>query len=160
MVSFRAPVTAGHAQPLGQHVRHHLHAAVGGLGTAEHQVGVLPLDGLGQDLAGGDGARAAQRVVDDVDGGVRAHRQRLADGLGGPVRTHGQDDDLAALSLLDAQRLLDGVLVHLVDDVIGARPFDRVVVGTQAALSTRIRHLLHKYDDLHACAKPPTCLVT
>ena len=47
------------------------------------------------------------------------------------------------------QRLLDGVLVHLVDDVVRRRPVDGVVVSAQGALRTGVRHLLDEYDDLH-----------
>ena len=121
----------GDAQPLRQHVRHDLHPAVGRLGAADDQVGVQRLQGLGQDLGGGHGAGAVQRVVLNVDGLVRTHGERLADGLGGAGRAHGQDRHLAAVLLLDLQRLLDRVLVHLVDDVVRRSPLNGVIARVQ-----------------------------
>jgi hypothetical protein len=89
------------------------------------------------------------RRVADVHGAVGTHGQRLADGVGGRVRTDGQDGDRAAVRLLDRQRLLDGVLVHLVDDVVGGGPDDRVVLRVQRALAAGIGDLLDQNDDLH-----------
>jgi hypothetical protein len=90
------------------------------------------------------------RLVHDVHRLVRAHRQGLADGVGGRVRAHGQHRDLAPLAVADEQRLLDGVLVHLVDDVVGRGAVDGVVRRVEPALTARVRDLLDKNDDVHA----------
>ena len=47
------------------------------------------------------------------------------------------------------QRLFDGVLVHLVDHVVGRRAVDGVVVAAQVALRAGVGHLLDQYDDVH-----------
>ena len=49
----------------------------------------------------------------------------------------------------DRQRLFQGVLVHLVDDVVGGSSRDGVVRRVQLALTTRVRDLLDKNDDVH-----------
>jgi hypothetical protein len=95
-----------------------------------------------------------QRVVEHVHRAVRTHRQRLADRLGGVRRAHGEHGDLATVRFLDLQRLLDGVLVHLVDDVVGRPAVHCVVVSAQVALGAGVRHLLDEYDDLHRSPTP------
>jgi hypothetical protein len=94
------------------------------------------------------------RLVGDVHRLVGAHRQRLADRVGGRVRADRQDGDLAALRLLEGQRLLDGVLVHLVDDVVGRGAGDGVVRRVQLALTARVGDLLDKNDDVHRVDLP------
>ena len=52
--------------------------------------------------------------------------------------------------LLDHERLFDGVLVDLVDDVVGGGAGDGVVRRVHLALATGIRDLLDQNDDVHA----------
>ena len=70
-------------------------------------------------------------------------------GVGGLVRAHGEDGHLTAVGLLDRQRLLDRVLVELVDDAVGGLAVERLVVGPQLALGRRVGDLLHADDDVH-----------
>ena len=52
----------------------------------------------------------------------------------------------------DLERLLDGVLVHLVHHRVGRRPVQRRVRRGQLLLRPGVRHLLHTDDDVHAAA--------
>ena len=70
-----------------------------------HQVEADLLQHLGQRVRGLQHVRPGQRVVQQVHGLVRAHRQRLADRLSRLLRAHGQHRDLALVRLLDLQRL-------------------------------------------------------
>jgi hypothetical protein len=90
-----------------------------------------------------------QRLVADVHGLVRPHRQRLADRLGGALGSHRQDGHVAPDRLFDLERFLDGVLVHLVDDVVRRTALDSVVGRAQRAFGTRVRDLFDQYDDVH-----------
>jgi hypothetical protein len=109
-------------------------AGVGRLRAGEDQVGLERLHGGREHLRRGERARAVQGVVDDVHRLVRTHRQGLADRFGRAVGAHGEDRHLTAVRLLELQRLLDGVFVHLIDDVARRRPVDGVVVTAQGAL--------------------------
>ena len=66
-----------------------------------------------------EGVGGVERGVLDVDGGVGAHRQPGPQGGLGPLGADGDEDDLAALRLLDPQRLLDRELVVGGDDPVG-----------------------------------------
>jgi hypothetical protein len=90
-----------------------------------------------------------------VYGLVRAHRQRLADRLGRPLRAHRQDGDLAAVGLLEPERLLHRVLVDLVHHRVDRLAVQRVVRLGQPALRPGVGHLLDQYDDVHVLGPPP-----
>src|SRR5437660_66026 len=84
--------------------------------------------------------------VGDQDAAVRAHRQALADGVLGALGTHGDEDDLAAVRLLELQPFLDAALVAGVEDrLLLAR--DRVV-ALEREVRVRIGYLLDGDDDL------------
>src|SRR6195952_4243784 len=53
------------------------------------------------------------------------------------------------MGLLARKRLLQGVLVHLVDHVVGGGPRDGVVLRVQLPLAARVRDLLDQNDDVH-----------
>jgi hypothetical protein len=114
--------------------------AVGGLVTGDHQLGAL--DGAQrtrQRPSGLDDVGAVQPVVDQVDGLVGAHRQRLADRLGGPLRSGGQHGHrslgaVGGLFLPDEQRLFDGAFVDLVQHGVGGLAVQRPVAVREFAL--------------------------
>ena len=60
------------------------------------------------------------------------------------------DGDLAAVRFLDAQGLLDPVLVHLVHDVLDVLAVGRLVRGVELLLRPGVGHLLDGHDDVHA----------
>src|SRR3954447_948882 len=93
-----------------------------------------------------------------MDGLVGAHGEGLADRVGGLVRAHREDRHLAAVRLLDRQRLFDGVLVELVDDTVGGFAIEGVVVAPQLAFGRRVRHLFHADDDVHSVYALPDTL--
>ena len=67
----------------------------------------------------------ARRIVLDVDGAIGAARERFADDLRHARRPGGTDDHLAAVLLLQPQRLFERVgvrLVHLEAGVLLADP--------------------------------------
>src|SRR4029077_14109729 len=93
---------------------------------------------------------ARQRIVFDVDGAIGDARERFANYLGDARRPRGADDDLAAVLLLEAQRLLERVLirlVHLEGAILLADP-GLAVVETRLPLARR--DLLDADGDLHA----------
>jgi hypothetical protein len=80
---------------------------------------------------------------------VRAHGQRLADGVGRLLRAHGDDRDLAAVSLSLAKALLDRVVVEFVDHGIGGVPIQSAVICPELALRPGVRYLLDQDHDVH-----------
>ena len=91
----------------------------------------------------------ASAVVLDVDGAIGAARQRLAKHLRDARRPGRADDHLAAVLLLEPQRLLERVgvrLVHLVAGVLLANPGLGVV---QPRLPVAGGDLLDADGDLH-----------
>ena len=129
--------------------------AVGGLVAGDDQLGAL--DGAQrarQRPAGLDHVGAVQAVVLEVDGLVGAHRQRLADRLGGALGTGGQHGHraVAALALLDLQRLFDRALVDLVQHRVGGLTVQRVIAVSQLALRPGVWDLLDQDHDVrHEC---------
>ena len=131
-VSLRSCVTCG---------RPRYSARIAGTTPQRPSVASLPamtvraLDGpiaLGEHL-GGRSVRAVQCLVVDVHRLVGAHGERLADGLGGAAGTDGDHGDLAAVGLLEQQRLLDRTLVDLVEDGVGGL----TIQGVSASVSLR-----------------------
>ena len=125
---------------------------------------VLPdlLDRLGQHQRGGDGVRAGDRVVDDVDRLVGTHLQRLAGGVDGLLgadaqRGHRVIGGLAPDLLLDLQGLLDGVLVQLGQQPVHADAVNGVV-RLELPIGSRIRYVLHTDDNVHGVwPRGPSC---
>ena len=97
------------------------------------------------------------RVV-DVHCLVGTHGQGLADGVGGAVRTCGEDGHLAALSLLDQERFLDGALVDLVEHCIGGLAVKRVVTVGQLALGPRVGDLLDQNNNVRHGSSSTSCV--
>src|SRR5438309_816703 len=60
--------------------------------------------------------------------------------------------DTTAVGLPKGQCLFDGVLVHLVDHVVGRVAGDRPVGGTKGAFGAGVRHLLDEGHDVHGAA--------
>src|SRR5699024_9092580 len=60
-----------------------------------------------------------------------------------------QNGDLTAVLLLEEQRLLDGVLVELVDDAVGRFSVERLVFGVELPFGRRVRDLLDQNDNIH-----------
>src|SRR4029077_19539789 len=89
------------------------------------------------------------RLIQHVNGLVRAHRQSLADRLRRLGRAHRQDRHLAAVRLGDLQALLDRVLIQLVDQPVRRFPIQRPGARRERPLNRRIRHLLDADDDVH-----------
>ena len=107
--------TSGLPQPIRDGGPEHGAVRVGGLLPEEHEIGALPLERLREHVARRDEIGAGGCVVGDEDCAVGAHRERLAERierLGGAER---DDDDFAAVCLLDPQRLLDRVDVGRVE---------------------------------------------
>src|SRR5207247_1611683 len=73
--------------------------------------------------------------------GLPEHRLR-------PLRAEGEGDDAAPVLLLQADRLLEGVLVRPVHLVIHAVPPDVLPVRRDLELEVRVRDLLHAYDEV------------
>lgn len=72
-------------------------------------------------------------------------------------------DDTATIAALnkallpDPQRLLNRILIHLIDNIAGRLPINRVAVLPQHTIRTRIRHLLDQHHDLHRASTTPSC---
>ena len=96
-------------------------------------------------------------VVEQVDGLVGAHRQRLADRLGGALRARGQQGHRAlgavgGLFLPDQQRLFDGALVDLVQHGVGGLTVQGPVAVGELALRPGVWDLLDQDHDVrHEC---------
>jgi hypothetical protein len=136
----------GQAEQLGQHRRHHARRAVVGLGRADDQVRRLGADGRGQRAGGQERVRAGERGVRDQDAAVGAHGEALADGVACLLGAHGDEDDLAAVRLLELEADLDPALVAGIEHDL-AVPGDGVV-RIEALRGVRIGHLLHGHDNL------------
>ena len=91
-------------------------ADVVGLRAGEHEVERLARQRRRQRAAGGHRVAAGEGGVVEVDGACGAERQRLAQRLLQARRAEAVHHHLAAGGLGDAQPLLQGVLVALVDD--------------------------------------------
>ena len=128
--------------------------AVDGLLAAEDHVefalGVLHLpDGLGEDVAGGQGVRPAEGPVGEEIGLVRGDGQAFPQGglrLGG---SHAQHHDLGVgVVVLDAGGRLQGVAVKGVDDAGHAVPDQSVGLRIDLDL-VGVRDLLYTYQNVH-----------
>ena len=108
----------GDAEQFGEDDAGLAEAEVVGLEAGEDEVGRLGADGVGEQLrAAASVSREARSSSFDVDGAVGALGERLAQGGGDAFRAGAEDDHLAAVLLLELQRLFEGVGVGLVDGV-------------------------------------------
>ena len=87
--------------------------SVDGLATAKHDVDVADflvdlLNGLGQEIRGGEGVSARTLAVGEQPAAVGATVESLADDLSGTWRTHSDDAhlDVLRVKILDAESLL------------------------------------------------------
>src|SRR5690606_9042531 len=93
---------------------------------------------------------AAESIVEHVDGGVGAHRERLAQRVGGTLWPHRERNYLAVFVVVFVlQRHLEGALVDLVDDRVRGLAVEQPCFGVEHTLTPRIGHLLHQCNDLH-----------
>ena len=137
------------AKPFGEDDASLGKALVVALQTGENEIEALVAhrrrERIGRvERIGGD--RAA---VLDVDGAVGTARQCLAQHLRDAFGSDGAHDDLAAVRLLEAQRLFEGIrvrLVHLVGDVGITNPGARVV---DARLPVASWNLFDADGDFH-----------
>src|SRR5699024_8652379 len=136
-----------HTEVLGERGAQDTGTCVGGLRAEDDDVVLDGAQGLRDGVGALEGVRAVERVVVDEDGLVRTHGEGLADGLGGLVGSHRQDGDLTAVFLLEEQRLLDGVLVELVDDAVGRFSVECLVLGVELPFGRRVRDLLDQNDN-------------
>ena len=123
--------------------------AVDRLAAAEHEVGGAELlDRAGERVARGQRVGAGERPVGEQDDLVGAAVQRLAQHLGRGRRAHGEHGHAAAVAVLEAQRLFEGVQVFGVEDRRQRRPVDGAVVFHGLAGHVGgVRDLLDQDDD-------------
>ena len=124
-------------------------AEVVGLQAGEDEVGALRLDGGGQQAGHAERVARAEVGAVDVDGAVRALGQGFADGGADALRSGGEDDDFAAVLLLELQGFFEGVGVGLVQRVLQAGFFNPLAGGVDADLRIALRDLLDGDDDFH-----------
>ena len=140
---------------LGDDRRDRAAGAVSGLIAGDHQIGAFDgAERASQSPTGLHHVRTVQLGVEQVYALVGAHRQRLADRLGGTLGTGGQHGHgaLAALFLLDQQRLFDGALVDLVQHGVGGLTIEGEVTGGELALRPCVWDLFDQNHDVgHGC---------
>ena len=84
-----------------------------------------------------------------MHGTRRAEGQSLAQSFFDPVRTETEDDDLAAGFLGDLQRLLDGMLVALVDHVPQIFLVEPAAVLADPEACLGVGNLFDTHSDIH-----------
>src|SRR5579875_102865 len=138
-----------HAEQLGHLHRRGAGVPVGGLGGGQHQVGVGPLDRLGQDLGRRQGVGPLERLVAHQDGAGRSHGQGRAQARRLAVGRHRHQRHLAAAGLLgQLQPHLHPVGVGVVEDEL-ALAHERLRVGIERLGGGGIGDLLDTDDDVH-----------
>ena len=112
-------VECGMLQPLGQHDADLRVALIVGLQSGEDEIETLVRHGRGQRRRGDRGVSAGQRLVLDVDGPVRAARQRFPDDLLHARGSGGAHHHFPAVLLAQPERFLQRVGVGFVQFVAG-----------------------------------------
>jgi len=120
------------------------------LQAGEDEVGILRLDGGGEEAGYAECVAIAEVVAVDVDGAVCAFGESLADGLAYALGAGADDDDFAAVLLLELKGLFEGVGVGLVEGILEAGLFDPLTGGVDADLRIAFGNLLDCDYDLHS----------
>ena len=120
-----------------------------GLQAGEDEIEFFLFDGSGEGSGGIESVQTNERVVFQMDGAVRALRQRLAQNLLRPRRTGGNDNYFAPMLLFLAERFFEREGVRLIDFVrnVFADPGAGFVQLERRIL---LRHLFHADQNLHA----------
>ncbi len=137
------------AQQLGHLDRRRPGVPVGRLRRRDDEVGLRPLDGLGQDLGRRQRVGPLEGVVAHEDGLRRSHGEGRAQARRLPCRCHRDQGDLAAARRLgQLQTHLDAVGVGVVHDELPL-PDQGVGLGVEGLGRGRIGDLFHADDDVH-----------
>jgi hypothetical protein len=124
------------------------------LQAGEDEVGILRLDGCGEEACYAEGIARAEVVAVNVDGAVSAFGKGFADGLAHALGTGGEDDHFAAVFFFELKRLFQGVGIGLIEGVLEGGIFNPLAGGSDADLGIAIGNLLYGYDDLHLQIAP------
>ena len=95
-------------------------AEVFGLQSGEDEVGLLGLDGGGEQAGDAEGIAGAEIVAEHVNGAVGAFGEGFADGGADALRTGAEDDDFAVVFLFELKGFFEGVGVGLVEGPLQA----------------------------------------
>ncbi len=125
-------------------------AEIVGLEAGQDEVGALRADGFGDEAGNAEGVALAEIFGSDVDGAVGALGQGFADGGTNALGAGADDDDFAAVLLLELEGFLEGVSVRLVHGVLKVGFLDPFAGGVDADLRIALGDLLDGYYDFHA----------
>ena len=146
------------AEEGGEHLAGLVGIVVDRLLAEEDEIGRLVLRDGGKGL--GDAKRFGAAVVDDEDGAIGAHGERLAQrvlGLGGADR---DDDDLGrGAGFLEADGFFDGDLVKRVHRHLDVVELDAGAVGFDADAEIGVDDALDGNQNLHAFTLEPVRVV-
>jgi hypothetical protein len=134
----------GQAEQFGDDDAGLAEAQVFGLQAGEDEVGILRLDGGGEQAGYAEGVAMAEVVAVDVDGAVCAFGEGFADGLAYALGAGAEDDDFAAVLLLELEGFFEGVGVGLVEGVLEAGLFLQSICRqwSRCGLAHRVRELV------------------
>jgi hypothetical protein len=139
----------GQAEQFGEDDAGLAQAQVFGLQAGEHEVGALLLDGGGEQAGYAQGVAGGEIVAGNVDGAVCALGQGFADGLADALGAGADDDDFAAVLLLELQGFFEGVGVGLVEGELQVGFVDPLGRSVDADLRIAFGDLFDGYDDFH-----------
>ena len=104
-----------------------------------------------------EGIEGAEIVAKDVDGAVGALGQSFAKGCADALRAGADDDDFAAMLLLEPQRFFEGVGVGLVQGELEIGFVDPSAGGVDAERRIALGDLFDGDDDFHSCSTRIHC---